>query len=480
MENKKLFRVIEIIWYFLIFLLPFTSLPLASKLLRSEMVAAPSIVLLLILSILVFIYFPRNSLFKNKIFLPLFIFGLFALLSSLLSFFLPIPIQKNFLIEKNIIEGLITLAIGILFFFVTITLLRNEVIKSKTLKVIVVSFIPLSIWCLFQFVFGQIIHDYPDWMVAFQKMFTTSGVLYKDRLTGFAYEPSWLAHQMNMFYIPIWISSSFTRKSSFRKLAGKLIIEDLLLLLAIFYLILSKSRVGLITFIFVVFYLMFRFNNIFIKKISTLPSIANKKILIRLLPIIFLIIFLIFIFLSLFFFSQFDTRMENLFNIDFYKNRNLFSIANEFVFAERILYWQTGWQIFNDYPIFGVGLGNSGFFFEEYLPSFAWALDEPRHLIFQANYQGNIKNLWFRLLAETGMIGFLGFLTWLILIYVVSYQFDRSKKAFHSFWGLVGKIALISLIFEGFSIDSFALPYYWILFGFVASNYKDLENSTEG
>ena len=477
MKNKKNLRVIEIIWYILILLLPFTSLPLASKVLRSEMVAAPSIIFLLILLILVFLFFPRNSLFNNKIFLPLLVFGLFSLLSSLLSFFLPIPIQKNFLIEKNIIEGLITLAIGILFFFVTINLLRNEVIKSKTLKIIAFSFIPLSTWCFFQFIFGQILHDYPEWMVALQKLFSTSGVLYKDRLTGFAYEPSWLAHQMNMFYIPIWISSSFTRKSSFRKFAGKLIVEDLFLLLAIVFLILSKSRVGLITFIFVVFYLLFRFNNIFIKKVSILPSIANKRILIRLLPIVFFIVFLIFIFLGLFFFSQFDSRMENLFNIEFYKNRNIFSIANEFVFAERILYWQTGWQIFNDYPIFGVGLGNSGFFFEEYLPSFAWALDEPRHLIFQANYQGNIKNLWFRLLAETGMIGFLSFFTWLILIYMVSSQLDRSRKYLHSFWGLVGKIAIISLIIEGFSIDSFALPYYWILFGFVASNYEGLENS---
>jgi len=472
MKNNKNFRVIEFIWYILILLLPFTSLPLASKVLRSEMVAAPSIIFLLILLFLFFFYVPRNTLFNNKSFLPLLVFGMFALLSSLLSFFLPIPIQKNFLIEKNILEALVSLAIGILFFFVTINLLSNEVIKSKTLKIIAFSFIPLSIWCFFQFVFGQILHDYPKWMVEIQKLFTTSGVLYKDRLTGFAYEPSWLAHQMNMFYIPIWISSSFKRNSSFKKFAGGLIVEDFFLLLAIGFLILSKSRVGLITFIFVIIYLLIRFNNIYIKNVSKLPSIANKKILIRLIPIIFFIVFLIIIFLGLFFFSQFDSRMENLFNIDFYKNRNLFSIANEFVFAERILYWQTGWQIFNDYPIFGVGLGNSGFFFDEYLPSFAWALDEPRHLLFQANYQGNIKNLWIRLLAETGMIGFLIFFTWLIIIFVVSNHLERSKKSFNSFWGLVGKLALISLFFEGFSIDSFALPYYWILLGLVSANYK--------
>jgi O-antigen ligase len=165
--------------------------------------------------------------------------------------------------------------------------------------------------------------------------------------------------------------------------------------------------------------------------------------------------------------------MESLFEIETYQNRNLFSIANEFVFAERILYWQTGWQVFNDYPIFGVGLGNVGFFFEDYMPSFAWALDEPRHLIYQANYQGNVKNLWVRLLSETGIIGFICFITWLILILLKTNQYHHSKSPLHNYWGLVGKIALITILIEGFSIDSFALPYYWIILGLVSNNYLD-------
>jgi hypothetical protein len=129
--------------------------------------------------------------------------------------------------------------------------------------------------------------------------------------------------------------------------------------------------------------------------------------------------------------------------------------------------------VFNDFPIFGVGLGNVGFFFNDYMPSFAWALDEPRHLIFQATYQGNVKNLWFRLLAETGMIGFLSFGTWLFLILLKSNQYQKSHSQTHNNWGLVGKIVLLTIIIEGFSIDSFALPYYWIIFGLVSSQYLD-------
>lgn len=475
MKSNKNLQILELFWMVLVLFLPFTSLPLASKLLRSEMVAGPSIIFLFVILILLLVLIPRDLVFDNKVFLPLFVFGCVSLLSSLLSFFLPIPIQKNFQIEKNIVEGLITLAIGVLFFFTTINLIQNEKQRLLTLRVIAYSFIPLLIWCVFQFVYGQLLGDYPDWMINFQKFFSTSGVLYKNRLTGFAYEPSWLAHQMNMFYIPIWLAASFTRQTSFKKIAKKIIIEDLFLVISVLILVLSKSRVGYISFIFMSFYLIYRFNQKLIKKISNFRIFSDKKILLKLIPIMLLVIYLFAIFLGLFFFSKFDSRMENLFNLEFYKNRTLFSIANDFVFAERILYWQTGWKIFNDYPIFGVGLGNSGFFFNDYMPSFAWALDEPRHLIFQANYQGNIKNLWFRLLSETGALGFLSFATWMLLIFFLSNRLEKGDNPSQNYWGLVGKIAIIALIIEGFSVDSFALPYYWILLGLVSSNFKDVE-----
>ena len=169
--------------------------------------------------------------------------------------------------------------------------------------------------------------------------------------------------------------------------------------------------------------------------------------------------------------------MKNVLDIATYKDRPVLSIANEFLFAERILYWQTGWNIFNDYPITGVGLGNSGFFFEKYMPSFAWALDEPRDLIFRADYQGNNKNMWTRLLSETGMIGFTIFISWLILLWTQAKILLQNKSKNWYFWGLVGMVSLIAFIFESFSLDSFALPYYWLIFGLVTAAFKLSENS---
>lgn len=471
MKQNKKEKLLDYFWYLLIFLLPFTSLPIASKLLQSEMVAAPSILILLIILVLLLLTYKTKSLFSHAQIQPLFVFGGFALLSSLLSFLIPIPIQKNFSIFQNFIQGLITLSIGISFYFVTINLIKSKRHLNRTIKVIMLSFIPLAIWCILQFFFGQIQNEYPHWMQQIQQTITTSGNLYRNRLTGFAFEPSWLAHQMNMFYIPIWISASFTRQSIFKKWKNLLIIEDLFLVLSIFILLFSKSRVGWITIIFVLSYILYKINQKFLLKFQNKFRTQSKKIIPKLFPFLLIISYIILLVIGLFFFSRFDSRMENLFKVETYQNRNIFSIANDFVFAERILYWQTGWKIFNDYPIFGVGLENVGFFFEEYMPAFAWALDEPRHLIYQAEYQGNIKNLWFRLLAETGIIGFLSFGLWLFLLLILINRYQKSNLPTYNFLGMVGKIALISLIIEGFSIDSFALPYYWIILGLVSSNY---------
>ena len=471
MEMNKKTDVVHIVWFLLIFLLPITSLPLASRILGSTMVAAPSILLLGILVILLFLFHSQIVLKISPIMYPILLFVLMAIISSLLSFWLPTPIQKEYSILRNVIEGLGTLMIGVTFYFITVNIIQSELDLKNTLRMISFSFIPLSIWCFLQFFYGQILGDYPEWMRTIQVNISTSGILYRDRLTGFAFEPSWLAHQLNMFYIPIFLSSAIKRKSVFTFSYKKLLIEDIFLLFSIFFLIFSKSRVGWITFFVVVTYLFITLNQHLIKIIRRKYFHENKNLFSKFLPItLFIFYILIFVF-GLFFFSKFDPRMETLFQLETYRNRNLFSIANEFVFAERILYWQTGWKVFNDHPIFGVGLSNIGFYFKDYLPPFAWALDEPRHLLFQASYQGNVKNLWIRLLSETGIVGFLSFITWLLLFFFRAKQFNRSPSPTHQLWGLIGKIALITLLVEGFSIDSFALPYYWIIFGLISSNY---------
>lgn len=467
--------IISILWGVLVLLIPFTSLPLASRILNSEMVAAPSIIPLVILAIFWFLpHFWNHKLPSSA--KPILIFFVVSIIISLISFLLPVPIQKNFNILNNIVEGVISLLIGISFFLVASQYVDNEEKLKLTLKLIIIGFIPLLIWSLLQYIFGQINSDYPQWMSNLQISISTSGLLFPDRITGFAYEPSWLAHQLNMFYLPIWLGASFTGYTLFHRKISIFSIENLLLFFSILLLLFTKSRIGWLTFFICLGYLFILFNRNFIFKMRSKKIFFKRVFWKYLLPLIFLFLYLVIAIGGIGFLSKIDKRMQNVFNFEAYEDRSVLSIANNFLFAERILYWQTGWNIFNDYPIAGVGLGNSGFYFEKYMPSFAWALDEPRDLLFRADYQGNNKNLWTRLLSETGMIGFSIFLSWLIFLGYQAKILQKNQKNIWKFWGTVGIIALIAFIFESFSIDSFALPYYWLTFGLLAASFRIYES----
>ena len=84
----------------------------------------------------------------------------------------------------------------------------------------------------------------------------------------------------------------------------------------------------------------------------------------------------------------------------------------------------------------GVGQGNYGFYFEKYMPAFAYVLDEPRDILFRANYQANNKNLWTRLLSETGIIGFIIYVTWMILLWNQGSELRRNRIKHQYFSGM--------------------------------------------
>jgi hypothetical protein len=161
--------------------------------------------------------------------------------------------------------------------------------------------------------------------------------------------------------------------------------------------------------------------------------------------------------------------MSKLFDFSVIREKSLFHWANQLVFAERIVFWQAGWGVFNDFPILGTGLGNAGYFFPQKLSAFSWALTEIRTLMYQWTALPNIKSLWVRLLAETGIVGFSLFISWLYVLWH-SASFLRSQTAgLLKVVGLAGSFVLVSFLIEGFSLDTFALPYYWVSFGLLTA-----------
>jgi hypothetical protein len=82
-----------------------------------------------------------------------------------------------------------------------------------------------------------------------------------------------------------------------------------------------------------------------------------------------------------------------------------------------------------------------------------------------AAYLPNIKSMWLRVMAETGLAGFSCFLAGYALLWRAGHRLTRHSLISLRAMGWMGIFVLIAFLAEGFSIDSFALPYLWFSLG---------------
>jgi O-antigen ligase len=136
-----------------------------------------------------------------------------------------------------------------------------------------------------------------------------------------------------------------------------------------------------------------------------------------------------------------------------------------------MVYWTMGMRTFSEHPLLGVGLGNTGFFFESNLPAYGYQLTEIRNVFVRQEYGfPNPKNLWVRTLAEGGLLGFSSYIVWFLLVGFGAVLLWMRGRGAEAMLGLAGAIAFVTQLVEGFSIDSYALPQGWIMLGIVSAS----------
>lgn len=486
---------LDIAWAGLILLLPITSLPLLSRLTGGAMVAPASIIPLgwLVLFWLGFYVikggtFPRESI-------PLLFFASIAVIASAIAFFLDIPPFKDRGILGEEIRAILTLLIGLAFYLVTASWLSGSRARVLfTLKLITVSGSIILAWSLLQGYYIYFFHGlFFRPLQKIQHIISIEG-LYYNRMTGFALEPSWLAHQLNMIYLPFWLAATMTGWSAFRFHFWKISIENILLMIGVAVLVLS-SRVGMLSFLLVIaflgiyinIYLAKRLQKWSLERLAHLPRLT-QKVVYSLLPVAILLAFLGIYILGtvalVYGLSHLDWRLARFFQVTSLNQlklltSNIYVIFNYLAFAERVVLWVAGWGVFNIHPLIGVGLGNAGFFFHSTLPAYGWNLLEITNTYYRVSVLPNIKSFWVRLLAETGIVGFSSFIAWCYVLIRSSWSMRLDKTPLFKMIGWGGLFILIAFVFEGFSIDSFALPYLWVSLGIVSASATLLRNSTK-
>jgi len=477
--RRAWFAMRDWVWWLLILTMPITSMPVVINLVGSDTVGSPAVLLLgiLVLGWLL----PAWLLGKKqpKLVIPLLVFVLAALLSSVAAWFIEIPPYKDISVLRTELVALITLLIGVGFYLLTIQISVEKGKIEASLRWLNYAGILVIAWCLVQALAWRGFGGYPQWMRDFHDLYSR-GPLYNNRVTGFALEPSWLANQFNLLFLPFWFAASVKRWSAFKiKLFRYFLIEDALLAGGLLALFLSLSRVGLLATLLMVAFLLLRLNTWLIRFLERqlqdrnflahISSARRQRILNVFISVGLAILYLGGLVGVGVIFSRTDPRMKELFTFSFGDRNPLLEYADALNFSTRVVYWQAGWETFNDYPFLGVGLGNAGFFFPEKLDAFAWELVEVRDLVYRSGNLLNSKCLWVRILAETGVIGFALFAVWLLLMWKASDSLEKSVQPVYQMSGLMGKLLIIALIMEGFSVDSFALPYFWFSLGLITA-----------
>ncbi|NIM95451.1 MAG: hypothetical protein GTO18_17275 [Anaerolineales bacterium] len=472
-------RAAWVLWIVLLMTIPITSFPLVSQYFGYSTVSPlPAVPLILLLIVWLLPYFLRGGRFPT-VAVPLIVFVLIAILSSLRAPFLEIYPFKGFSVLGREVRALLTLAVGISFYLVAITLPNSDERLRKSLRWLYIGAIIMLLWSSVQVY--RLPYSYnppPVTLNNFHRLFSITN-LFRDRVTGFAYEPSWLADQLTVLYLPLWLASVINGYTVFGSKSRRISVELLLFLWGCVVLFFTYSRIGLLAFTAAIAILLLFGSWRWIDDQAERRSSGGRwskgqwKIILWFCLILIIVIFTVGV-VSLA--ALTNERIRGIMSVDLQSILNserlpvIYNLANHLEYAERLLYWISAFLIFSRYPLIGIGLGNMGFLFRDVVPAFGYYLPEILMILRPGRVAiANTKSLWMRLLSETGLLGILSFMSWNVVMAISSLTLVREWKGIFAVIGLAGALAITAFLFEGFSLDTFALPQLWIIMGFLSA-----------
>ena len=384
----------------------------------------------------------------------------------------PLPLRgQNF--SGRAIRALATLFIGVSFFVSAVWMNKNEDDLRFTARWLLAGLCLDLAWSglqAFTFYTGLLNKE----MVTYwQRAFSMRELVRTNRISGLAFEPAWLAGQFATTFIPVLFAAVLTnfRITRLKWLEPVLLAFSLLLVLA------TYSRGGLITTIAAAA-LTFLFTGQ-IRPLWTWfiggfrGTLRDLLFRVGMIAAVAAVLLGAFLFLSQknFFRRLWETKAETL---------------NEYIIAinagARGAYSVGAMAAFEEHPLTGVGLGASGFYIYPNLPD--WALTTVPEIANQLSPDNrlypNPKNLYVRLLAETGLIGFFLFVAFQFYILGDILSLLRHKETWARFAAMMGIFAWLAITFYNFTQDSLATPNSWIipgiLVGLAASQGVALQN----
>ncbi len=372
------------------------------------------------------------------------------------------------------LRAIITLVIGLSFFIAAVWMNQSEADLKFSVRWLLLGLVFDLLWGAVQF-FG-LNSGHRQQLLKIQQLFSVRGLVKNKRISGFAYEPSWLAGQIATLYLPWLVAGLLMRYRVFSsaKLSVLKWLEPLLLLAALAGVLMTYSRSGLfvvglagvVTFALTGGETVSAFKSWFLagfrpdeakSRWSTIQATGSRVVL---LILVVAILAGVSVFLA-----------DKGYIATFFKSEktNLFEYAVDVYLGPRLAYATAALTGFQAHPLTGTGLGASGFWIYQNMPD--WVLagvpEISEQMAPSSNLYPNPKNLYVRLLTETGLIGFALFMVFYLAFFAEALSLLRGSDA--SRWlAAAGIFALAAVVLMGVSQDSFAMPEMWLNLGMLA------------
>jgi len=457
----SLVNISRFLWGAVLFTLPVTSFRYFPFLGETTYVRPLAFYPIAFLLPLLFIQLQRgkSSVPRAGALIPLLGFVLAALTATSLGLLLdPLPLRGQDFIGRGI-RAWATLVIGLSFFVAAVWMNRNEDDLRFSVKWLLAGFVMDVLWSGVQALAFYTPLLEKVIVTHWQRAFSMRELVRTNRVSGMAYEPAWLAGQIATVYLP-WLFASLLTRVRMTRLKW---LEIILLGFAMLLILATFSRGGLLT-VVIALVLTFLFTgrdelrSMWTWFISGFQRGSNW-----LLRIGVIVLFVGALAGAGLFLGQ-KGYIARLFNTNAESIED-FIIENSA--GARAAYTFGALGAYKESPITGVGLGASGLYIYDNLPD--WALTSVPEIARQLSPDNRLyptpKNIYVRLLAETGLIGFILFIAFQFSVLGDALTALQNRSSFMRYLGIAGLFSWLAIALYNVTQDSFATPNMWINFG---------------
>ncbi len=457
-------------WAALLIALPVTSFPYFPRAIGGEALVRPLSLypLMLLFPIVILPRLIRRPLPKNLTALLPFI--LVAVAVSAISLLRGIEPALGISVEPRVLRGIFTLAIGCAF-FLTVALLPDSINDLRfCLRWIYTGVGVALLWGSVQAIY--LLYRRPEFFALLQKIQSRISIrpLQEERISGMTYEPHWFAEQIILLLVPYTLSAVLNDYTVFRWRWRRLTIEMLLLGWAVILLNFTYSRAGLMNLVIIIFLgvLLFRPR---VHRRS--PRTGNTKLAHLMRQTLAMLVAIILIITPIYLIGTKNPFFARIWEYWKKPDASLQGYLSHLGFDARLVYAEAAFNTYKAYPITGVGLGNYAFYFEEMLPDRPIG-ETPEILLMTTPEMGRdrlitSKNFYLRILAETGILGGITFLTFVLVNLGYALYLRLSPEKEWQYWGTASLCGLIAFALSALTFDSFVIPDMWVIFGLITA-----------